>query len=336
LIGPLFGLARPFLHGLDAETAHKATIAALRIAPLPPCGPDPASAGVEAFGLRFPNRIGLAAGFDKNAEVPDAMLRLGFGFVEVGGVTPRPQAGNPRPRAFRLAADEAVINRYGLNSDGMDVVRERLAARRGRPGIIGVNVGPNKDAEDRTAEYVALVRCLAPVVDYVSLNVSSPNTPGLRDMQGRAALDAMLARVTEARDALAGKRAPLLLKIAPDVGMAELDDIVSVALARGLDGMIVGNTTVSRPENLRETALAKEAGGLSGKPLFELSTHVLRETARRVEGRFPLIGVGGIDSPAAARAKLEAGATLVQLYTGLVFKGPGLVGQIRKELAAGR
>jgi dihydroorotate dehydrogenase len=179
------------------------------------------------------------------------------------------------------------------------------------------------------------VRCLAPVVDYVSLNVSSPNTPGLRDMQGRAALDSMLARVREARDALPGKPVPLLLKIAPDVGMAELDDIVSVALERGLDGMIIGNTTLSRPESLRETALAKETGGLSGKPLLALSTQVLRETARRVEGRFPLIGVGGVDSAAAARAKLEAGATLVQLYTALVFKGPGLVGEIRRELARG-
>lgn len=333
MIGALFNAARPFLQGLDAESAHKATLAALKLAPLPQPVPDPASAGVKAFGLTFPNRLGLAAGFDKNAEVPDALLRLGFGFVEVGGVTPRPQPGNPRPRAFRLAADEAVINRYGLNSDGMERVGERLAARRERPGVIGVNVGPNKDAEDRTAEYVALVRRLAPVVDYVSLNVSSPNTPGLRDMQGRAALDAMLARVTEARDALPGKRKPLLLKIAPDVGMAELDDIVSVAIDRGLDGMIVGNTTVSRPEDLKETTLAKEAGGLSGRPLFALSTRVLGETARRVEGRFPLIGVGGVDSPAAARAKLEAGATLVQLYTGLVFNGPALVGEIKRELA---
>lgn len=333
MIGALFQLAKPVLRGLDAETAHHLTLAALKRAPLPPSEPDDRSAAVELFGLRFPNRLGLAAGFDKNAEVPDAMLRLGFGFVEVGGVTPRPQVGNPRPRAFRLPDDEAIINRYGLNNDGMAAVRERLARRRRENGIVGVNIGPNKDSEDRIADYVTLVECLAPVADYLSLNVSSPNTPGLRSMQGREALNALLGRVTVARDAIPGRVVPLLLKIAPDVGEEELDDIVAVSLEHGIDGLIVGNTTVSRP-NLKHIELAKETGGLSGKPLFDLATRTLRKTAERTEGRIPLIGVGGINSAAAARAKCEAGASLVQLYTGLVYRGPALIQEIRQELAS--
>jgi dihydroorotate dehydrogenase len=333
MIGTLFDLARPLIHALDAERAHQATVQALRLLPLTPRPADDPCLAVKAFGLDFANPVGLAAGFDKHAEVPDQALRLGFGFVEVGGVTPLPQPGNPRPRVFRLAADEAVINRYGINSDGGAVVRQRLEARRSPGGIVGVNIGANKDSEYRTADYVALVRELGPVVDYLSVNVSSPNTPGLRNLQARATLDALLAEVIEARDGLAGKRVPLLLKIAPDVSETELDDIVTVARDRRIDGMIVANTTIARPATLRDQAQAKEAGGLSGKPLFERSTQVLAQAYRRVERQFPLIGVGGIDSAATALAKIEAGATLIQFYSAMVFKGPGLAKQIVSGLA---
>jgi len=332
VIGGLFRLARPLLHALDAETAHRATLAALKRAPLPPRPADDPRLAVEAFGLRFPNPVGLAAGFDKHAEAPDQALRLGFGFVEVGGVTPLPQPGNARPRVFRLESDGAVINRYGLNSEGAAAVRGRLAARRRSGGIVGVNIGANKDSADRTADYARLVSNLGPVVDYLSINVSSPNTPGLRDLQGKAALDDLLARLIAARDEAPGGRTPLLLKIAPDVTEADLDDIVGVARGRGIDGMIVANTTVARPASLQDAA-AREAGGLSGRPLFEASTRVLAQVYRRVESQFPLIGVGGVDSAEAALAKIEAGATLVQLYTAMVFKGPGLVREIAVGLA---
>jgi dihydroorotate dehydrogenase len=331
LAGPLFGLARPFIHRMDAEDAHAMTVRLLKALPLPAPPTDAAVLAQSAFGLHFPNPVGLAAGFDKHAEVPDQALRLGFGFVEVGGVTPRPQAGNARPRVFRLAADEAVINRYGLNSDGLDAVRERLAARR-RTGIVGVNIGANKDTEDRAADYVALVEGLAPVVDYLSVNVSSPNTPGLRNLQGRAMLDDLLARVAEARDGVPGARVPLLVKIAPDVTEADLDDIVHVCRSRAMDGLIVSNTTVARPETLADPQKG-ETGGLSGKPLFHASTRVLAQTYLRVEGAFPLVGVGGVDGPEAALAKLEAGASLVQFYTAMVYKGPGLAREIVDGLA---
>jgi dihydroorotate dehydrogenase len=329
----VFDYARPLINRIDAEKAHTAAIKALRIAPLPPRGKDDPSLRVEAFGLVFPNPVGLAAGFDKHAEVPDQALKLDFGFVEVGGVTPRPQPGNPRPRVFRLPKDQAVINRYGLNSQGGEVMRQRLAARDRANGIVGVNIGANKDSEDRAADYVTLVKLLAPVSDYISVNVSSPNTPGLRNLQGRAELDALLARVRDARDALPGKPAPLLLKIAPDVSETELDDIVAIARARQMDGMIVANTTIARPETLQDQEIAKEAGGLSGKPLFEASTRVLAETYRRVEGQFPLVGAGGIDNAETALAKIRAGATLVQFYSAMVFKGPGLAREIAWGLA---
>ncbi len=334
MIGTLFDLARPLIHLVDAETAHHATVQALKVMPLPPRPADDPCLRVAAFGLNFPNPVGLAAGFDKHAEVPDAALRLGFGFVEVGGVTPLAQPGNPRPRVFRLPKDQAVINRYGLNSDGGTAVRQRLAARRRDGGIVGVNIGANKDSEDRTADYVALVTQLGPVVDYLSVNVSSPNTPGLRNLQNRAALDELLARVIDARDALPGKPVPLLLKIAPDVSELELDDIVTVARTRRIEGMIVSNTTIARPETLKDQALAKEAGGLSGKPLFAASTRVLAQTFLRVEGQFPLIGVGGIDSAETALAKIEAGAALVQFYSAMVFKGPGLAREIAQGLVS--
>jgi dihydroorotate dehydrogenase len=285
--------------------------------------------------LNFPNPVGMAAGFDKNAEVPDAVLRLGFGFIEVGGVTPLPQQGNPRPRLFRLTRDEAIINRLGLNNDGGDAVLKRLTVRKDRGGIVGINIGANKDSSDRTADYVSLIELLAPVVSYFSVNVSSPNTPGLRNLQQASALDDLLARVIEARDraqSTAGSK-PVLLKIAPDLSLSELDEVVQVARARRIDGMIVGNTTLARPSWLREQQLAKEQGGLSGRPLFRLSTRMVAETYVRAEGAFPLIGVGGIDSGGAALMKIRAGATLIQLYSALVYKGLGLIEAIKSDLA---
>jgi dihydroorotate dehydrogenase len=325
-------LARPFLLATDPETGHQLAVAALKALPIPRCTDDRRLA-VSAFGLSFPNPVGLAAGFDKHAEVPDACLRLGFGFVEVGGVTPKPQAGNPKPRLFRLVPDEAVINRYGLNSDGVDVVARRLAARAGREGVVGVNIGPNKDTADRIADYGLLVEKLGPHVSYLSVNVSSPNTPGLRDLQQAGFLDEVLARSIDARDRVAPGR-PILVKIAPDLSLDGLDDMVAVCRKRRVDGMIVSNTTIARPDSLIAQANAKEAGGLSGAPLFDRSTQMLAETFRRVEGQFPLVGVGGIGSAEDAFAKIAAGATLVQLYSAMVFKGFALVEDIKAGLLA--
>lgn len=331
MIGILFPLARPLLHGLDAETAHNLTVRGLSL--LPPRRPeaDDPSLAVDALGRRFPNPVGLAAGFDKGAQVPDAVLGLGFGFVEVGGVVPKAQPGNPHPRVFRLAKDAAVINRFGLNSEGVEVVRRRLAARRGRPGLVGVNIGANKDSLDRLADYVTCATALAPLVDFVTVNVSSPNTPGLRDLQGEAFLDELLARVVAARDDVQPTTA-ILLKIAPDIGLDALDAMTATALRRGVEALVVSNTTVARPATLTETTLARETGGLSGRPLFAPSTRLLAETYLRVGGRIPLVGVGGIDSADAAWTKIRAGATLLQLYSGLVYEGPGLVGAIKAGL----
>lgn len=322
--------ARPFLMALDAETAHRATVLALRAAPpLRPAADDP-RLKVRAFGLDFPNPIGMAAGFDKNAEAVDGVLGLGFGFAEVGTITPRPQPGNPKPRLFRLPADMGIINRFGFNSEGHGPAHRRLLERAGRPGIVGVNVGANKEAADRIADYEAGVAAFADVASYFTINVSSPNTPGLRDLQQADRLSELLARALDVRDA-APVRRPLLLKIAPDLDLAELDDIVRVARARGVDGMIVSNTTISRPATLRDPNRT-ETGGLSGRPAFDISTRMLAETFRRVEGAFPLVGVGGIDGAPAAVAKIEAGASLLQLYSALVFEGVGLVGRIKTGL----
>jgi dihydroorotate dehydrogenase len=321
---------------MDPEDAHGLALRALKLAPLPKAVEDDARLAVRAFGLTFPNPLGLAAGFDKHGEVPDALLRVGFGFTEVGTVTPRPQAGNPRPRLFRLNADRAVINRFGFNSEGEAAVLARLAARAAHGGIVGVNVGANKTTDDRGADYVRLIEAFAPVASYFTVNISSPNTPGLRDLQQGAALDDLLARVVAARDrvSLRAGDTPVLLKIAPDLTLAELDDVVAVARRRAVDGMIVGNTTISRPHTLRDEKTAQEAGGLSGRPLFRLATRMLAETFVRVEGQFPLIGVGGIDSGAAALAKMRAGANLLQVYSALVFRGLGLVGEIKDALLA--
>jgi dihydroorotate dehydrogenase len=336
-VSGLYGrLARPLFGLLDPEDAHRLAIKLLKIAPLPRARPDDHRLAISALGLSFPNPVGIAAGFDKNAEVPDALLRLGFGFVEAGTVTPRPQAGNPRPRLFRLEADAAVINRLGFNSQGADAVLKRLAARAHAGGITGINIGANKDSADRTGDYVRLIELFAPLASYIVINISSPNTPGLRDMQHAVALDDLLVRVIDARERVAPHAGPtpVLLKIAPDLSLSELDDIVGIARSRRLDGMIVGNTTLARPACLRDVDKATESGGLSGSPLFPLATRMLAETYVRVEGVFPLVGVGGIDSGSAALAKFRAGASLVQLYSALVFRGLGLVGEIKRALVA--
>ncbi len=335
MLGAVFSLVRPALHTLDAEKAHDITIAALKWLPLPPPQADAPCLRVQAFRLDFPNPVGVAAGFDKNAEVPDALMRLGCGFSEIGTVTPLPQQGNPRPRLFRLSRDQAVINRFGFNNQGHAAVLKRLEARHHRSGIVGVNIGANKDAADRTADYVSGIRAFLGVADYFVVNISSPNTPGLRDLQHEAALDDLLGRVVAERDAGAehfGRR-PVLLKIAPDLGLNDLDHLVLIARKHRIDGMIVTNTTLSRPAHLQEKTVMAEMGGLSGKPLFALSTRILAETYQRVEGQFPLIGVGGIDSAQAAIDKIKAGASLIQLYSALVYHGPALVGAIKQGLS---
>jgi dihydroorotate dehydrogenase len=326
----------PLLRWFDPEDAHRLAVQGLRLLPPVRPRPDDQKLAVRAFGLNFPNPIGMAAGFDKNAEVSDPLFRLGFGFVEVGTVTPKPQAGNPRPRIFRLERDEAVVNRLGFNNDGAETVLRRLAARAHLGGIVGVNVGANKDTADRTTDYVKLIETFAPVASYFTVNVSSPNTPGLRNLQQAQALDDLLARVIDARERVrqnAGD-SPVLLKIAPDLSLTELDDVVQIARARRVDGMIVANTTLARPSTLREQTRAKEAGGLSGRPLFRLSTRMVAETYVRAEGAFPLVGVGGIDSGGAALTKIRAGASLIQLYSALIYKGLGLVEGIKNDLAS--
>jgi dihydroorotate dehydrogenase len=326
----------PLLRWFDPEDAHRLAIQGLRLLPPVRPRPDDPKLAVRAFGLNFPNPIGMAAGFDKSAEAPDALLRLGFGFVEIGTVTPKPQIGNPRPRLFRLERDEAVINRMGFNNDGAEAVLRRLAGRAHLGGIVGVNVGANKDAADRVADYVKLIETFAPVASYFTVNVSSPNTPGLRNLQQAAALDDLLAKVIDARERVrqnAGD-SPVLLKIAPDLSLTELDDVVHIARSRRVDGMIVANTTLARPSTLREANRAKEQGGLSGRPLFRLSTRMVAETYVRAEGSFPLIGVGGIDTGGAALTKIRAGASLIQLYSSLIYKGLGLVDDIKNDLAS--
>jgi dihydroorotate dehydrogenase len=333
VIGFFDRLARPMLRALDPETAHKVVLRALNLMALVSGAPEDSRLATQVFGLRFPNPIGTAAGFDKGATVADAVLRLGFGFAEIGTVTPRPQAGNARPRIYRLASQSAVINRLGFNNDGFDAVRARLAVRVG-PGIVGVNLGANRDTVDRVADYVAGIEAFAAVASYFTVNISSPNTPGLRDLQRKAALEELLVRVVEARErsATTTGRKPLLIKIAPDLTLSDLDAIVELARRRRLDGIIVSNTTTSRPRGLGDQVRAKQPGGLSGRPLFALSTRMLAETFVRAEGALALIGVGGVDSGSAALTKLRAGANLVQLYTGLVYRGFGLLEEVKDEL----
>ena len=322
----MFATLRPLLFALDAERAHGLTIAALRIGLVPAAPPVDPILRTTLAGLDLPNPIGLAAGFDKNAVVPDAMLRLGFGFVEAGTVTPYAQTGNPRPRIFRLVAERAVINRLGFNNDGLEAAALRLRARASRPGIVGINIGANKDSADRIADYVAGVRATAALASYLTVNISSPNTPGLRGLQDGGALTELIARVVEARGRIA---TPVFVKVAPDLDAAQIDGIARAALDGGIDGLIVSNTTLAR-----DGVTSTEAGGLSGAPLFERSTAVLRAFRAATGGALPLIGVGGIASGADAYAKLRAGASAVQLYTALVYEGPGLVGRIANELAA--
>jgi dihydroorotate dehydrogenase len=273
----------------------------------------------------------MAAGFDKDARVPAALLATGFGFVEVGTLTPRAQRGNPQPRMFRSLADRAVINRLGFNNEGQEAALARLQDR--PAGIVGVNLGANRTSADRIGDYVAGIARMAEVASYFTINISSPNTPGLRDLQAPEALDALLERLQDARTALPRKPPPLLVKLAPDIEDADLPEVVQVLLAHGVDGIIVSNTTLAR-DGLRDRGFGAEAGGLSGRPLFARATRMLARVYRLSEGKLPLIGVGGIDSGETALAKIEAGATLLQLYTGLVFEGPSLLGDIKQALVA--
>jgi dihydroorotate dehydrogenase len=333
-----YHLVGPLLRLLPPEAAHELTVRVLQLGPVPGrLAADEPILAVRLWGREFPNPLGLAAGFDKNARAFPTMLRLGFGFVEVGSVTPRPQPGNPKPRLFRLAEDHAVVNRLGFNSEGLDAVAARLHRWRaaGGVGIVGANVGVNRDTTDAAADYVRGVDTLAPLADYLVINVSSPNTPGLRALQDRAALIDIVARVRAAPGPATDRpRPPLLLKIAPDLTQPDKRGIAEAALESGIDGLIVGNTTVARPPGLLSRR-AGEAGGLSGRPLFGPSTEVLRDMRRLTAGRLPLIGVGGVADGRDAYAKIRAGATLVQLYTALIYQGPGLVRRIKAELAAG-
>ncbi len=331
----LFGLARPVLFALSPEDAHELTIKTLeRGLYRRQNGGDAASLAVSVGGLTFPNPVGIAAGFDKDARVPDAVLGLGCGFAEIGTVTPLAQAGNPKPRVFRLVEDNAVINRLGFNNQGHAAARARLAARTPH-GIVGVNIGANKDASDRTADYVAGLDRFYDLASYFTVNISSPNTPGLRDLQAPAALDELLGRVMAARAAKIAEgepRRPVFVKVAPDVAIDDIPAITDRIVAHGVDALAVSNTTLSR-EGLRSDART-EAGGMSGRPLFHRSTAMLARFHQALGRRVPLIGIGGIDSGAAALAKIEAGASLVQLYTGLIYEGPELIVRIKSHLAA--
>lgn len=335
-----FTFSKPILRLMTPEAAHRATIHGLRLG----LGgrddrPDDPILKISRFGLDFTNPVGLAAGFDKNAEVVDAMLDLGFGFAEFGTVTPLAQPGNPKPRIFRLPDQQAVINRLGFNNAGLEVAAERAARLKRRHGIVGGNIGKNKDQADAVADYVAGAARLSPLVDYLTVNVSSPNTPGLRGLQNREELTQLLAGLTALRGSTLSDGAPvargakpILLKIAPDLDDHALDEIADVVRGSGIEGLIVSNTTIARPSLM--SPLARETGGLSGKPLFAPSTQVLRGMRRRLGRSVILIGVGGIASGEDAYGKIKAGASLVQLYTALVYQGPGLVTRIKQELSA--
>ncbi len=327
--------ARKGLFLFDPETAHGMSIAALKSGLVPACAaPSDPRLHQTVAGLEFANPIGMAAGYDKNAEVPEALLKIGFGFTEIGTVTPKPQSGNPRPRIFRLVEDEGVINRLGFNNEGHDAAFARLSSVRGN-GIIGVNIGANKDSADRIDDYVKGIRRFYSLAGYFTANISSPNTPGLRDLQARESLSALLSAVLAARDeeaAKSGRKIPVFLKVAPDLTEEGIDDIAAEALSHALDGLIVCNTTLSR-DGLKDQRQAKEQGGLSGKPLFEKSTVVLAKMRKRVGPDLPIIGVGGVSSAETALEKIKAGADLVQLYSCMVYEGPGLAGDIVRGLS---
>ena len=320
----LFDLAKPLLFALDPERAHRLVVRGLAAAPALPKA-QPGKLAIRVAGLEFPNPVGVAAGFDKDAEVPDAMLGLGFGFTEVGSITPLPQSGNPKPRLFRLVDDRAVINRMGFNNSGAEIALARLEQRKARGGIVGINIGANKDAPDKIADYARMTGIMASHASYLAVNISSPNTPGLRALQDEAALTALLDAVLSAR-AETGHRPPIFLKVAPDLEPADIDDIARLALDTKLDGLIVSNTTISRPS--LTSSQANEMGGLSGEPLRDLALQRIRDFRSATAGKLPLIGVGGISSASDAWARIRAGASLVQLYSALVYEGPDLARRI--------
>jgi dihydroorotate dehydrogenase len=336
MLGAVIDFARPLLHFLSPEQANEVVLRLLELGIYPRSSTsDDFRLGQNVWGLDFPNPLAIAAGFDKDARVPDAIHRMGFGYAEVGTITPRAQPGNEGPRVFRLQNDRAIINRMGFNSAGQAAALARLLKRRSS-GIVGINIGANKGSPDPVVDYVAGISCFYDVASYFTVNISSPNTPGLRDLQAPASLDNLLARVLDTREKFvaAGRpRRPVVVKLAPDIAEADLEPIVRVLTHRGADGIAVSNTTLARTD-LRDAALAKEAGGLSGRPLFHRSTVMLARVYVLTGGRIPLIGIGGIDSAAAAIAKVEAGASLLQLYTGLVYEGPGLVTRIKQDLVA--
>lgn len=332
----LYRLASPLMFMLPPEQAHEASLRALE------CGLYPRSGGVDdtrlstkLWGLSFPNPIGIAAGYDKDARVPDAILDLGCGFSEVGTITPLPQPGNPAPRVFRLVRDHAVINRLGFNSGGHDAALVRLSKRPHR-GIVGVNIGANKDSADRTEDYVKGIRAFAGLASYYTANISSPNTPGLRDLQAPDTLARLLDRMFEAREATTpagAPKTPVVVKLSADIAEDDIEPICKALIAHGADGIAVSNTTVTRPV-LREADIGRESGGLSGRPLFNRSTVLLARVHELTGGKVPLVGIGGIDSGETALAKIEAGASLVQVYTGLIFEGPGLIARIKRTILA--
>lgn len=334
MLSAIYQLARPAIFALQPEHAHEATIKALEAGLYPRAfGNDDAVLSQTVMGLPFPNPIGIAAGYDKDARVPDAVLGLGCGFAEIGTVTPKPQAGNPQPRVFRLIEDNGLINRLGFNNGGHAAALERLKARAARGGIVGVNIGANKDSADRSSDYVMGLETFNAVASYFTVNISSPNTPGLRDLQAPAALDELLSRVMAKRaELVAGgaPRRPIVVKIAPDVAEADLPAMCERLLFHKVDGIAVSNTTLSR-SGLRASDRS-EPGGLSGRPLFERATAMLARVYIETKGAVPLIGIGGIDSPQTALAKIEAGATLLQIYTGLIYQGPGLIPAIKTHL----
>ena len=323
----VYALFRPALFLLDTESAHTLSLAALKA--LPRGGTDRCDGplATTVAGLTFPNPLGMAAGFDKDGEVPDALLGLGFGFAEVGSITPLPQPGNPRPRLFRLVEDRAVINRMGFNNGGAEKAVERLARRHGRPGIVGINIGANKDSVDRIADYATMARLMAPLASYLAVNVSSPNTPGLRALQDEGALAALLDAVLEARGA---EKVPVFLKVAPDLESADIDAIARIAIERQLGALIVSNTTISRPQLAARHA--GEAGGLSGAPLKPLALQRIRDFRKATGGVLPLVGVGGIANAEDAWERIRAGASLVQLYSAMAFAGPGIARTIVRGL----
>ncbi len=323
----IYRLLRPLLFTLDAERAHRLALAAMKIAPSGQPAPPQGPLAVTVAGIDFPTPLGIAAGFDKDAELPDALLGLGFGFAEVGSITPLPQAGNPKPRLFRLVEDRAVINRMGFNNGGGEAAAARLRARAGNAGVVGINIGANKDAVDRVADYAAMTRLMAPFASYLAVNISSPNTPGLRALQDEGALTALLDAVFEARGP---SGPPIFLKVAPDLEPADIDAIARIAIDKGLGALIVSNTTIMRPPLLSRHR--NETGGLSGEPLRELALQHLRDFRMATGGQMPLVGVGGIASADHAWQRIRAGASLVQLYSAMVYEGTGLVRRINRGL----